>query len=70
MPKAVVRFYCFEPEDIKVNKSVLDDMVLMRNKSLISWRHPLIELNGISICLFNIRSWSIQLEYFLSDKIY
>ena len=42
----------------------------MRNKSLISWQHPVIELNGISLCLFHIRSWNVHLEHFISDKIY
>ena len=60
----------FEPEDIKVNESALDEMVRMRNESLFSWQHPIIELNGISMCLFNIRSWNVHLEHFLSDKIY
>ena len=60
----------FEPENIKVNESALDEMVRMRNESLFSWQHPLIELNGISMCLFNIRSWNVHLEHFLSDKIY
>ena len=59
----------FEPENIKVNESALDEMVRMRNESLFSWQHPLIELNGISMCLFNIRSWNVHLEHFLSDKI-
>ena len=60
----------FEPENIKVNESALDEMVRMRNESLFSWQHPIIELNGISMCLFNIRSWNFHLEHFLSDKIY
>ena len=59
-----------EPEVIKVNESALDEMVRMRNESLFSWQHPLIELNDISMCLFNIRSWNVHLEHFLSDKIY
>ena len=42
----------------------------MRNESLFSWQHPLIKLNGISMCLFNIRSCNVHLEHFLSDKIY
>ena len=42
----------------------------MKNQSLFSWQHLLIELNGISMCLFNIRSWNVHLEHFLSDKIY
>ena len=57
-----------EPEDIKVNESFLDEMVRMRSKSLFTWQHPLIELNGISMYLFNIRSWNGQLEHFISDK--
>ena len=60
----------FEPEDIKVNESALDEMVRMRNESLFSWQHPIIELNGIYMCLFNIRSWSVHLKHFMSDKIY
>ena len=60
----------FEPENSKVNESALDEMVRMRNESLFSWQHPIIELNGISMCLFNIRSWNVHLEHFLSDKIY
>ena len=59
-----------EPEDIKVNESALDEMVQMRNESLFSWQHPIIELNVISICLFSIRSWNIYLEHLLSGKIY
>ena len=30
----------------------------------------LIELNGTSNCLFNIRSWNGHLDSFLSDSIY
>ena len=69
MPKAVLLIN-FEPEDIKVNESALDEMVRVRNKSLFFWQHPLIEFNGISMWLFNIRSWNVYLEHFLSDKIY
>ena len=60
----------FEPEGIKVNESALYEMFRMRNESLFSWQHPLIELNGISMCLFNTRPWNVHLEHFLSDKIY
>ena len=42
----------------------------MRIESLFSWQCSFIELNGISMCLFNIRSWNGYLEHFLSDKIY
>ena len=60
----------FELEDIKVNESALEEMVRMKKESLFSWKHLLIELNGICMCLFNIRSWNGHLEHFLSDKIY
>ena len=42
----------FEPEDIKVNKSALDEMVRMRNESLFSRQHPSIEVNGISVSIY------------------
>ena len=42
----------------------------MMKESLFSWQHPLTELSGISMSLFNIRSWNGHLEHFLSDKIY
>ena len=60
----------FVPEDIKVNELDLDEMVWMRNTSIFSWQHPLIKMNGISMCLFNRRSWNVYLEHFISDKIY
>ena len=60
----------FELEDIKVNESALDEILQMRSESLFSWQHPLIELNGIFMCLFNIRSWNVHLKHFFSDKIY
>ena len=42
----------------------------MRNESLFSYQHPLLELNSISMCLFNIRLLNVYLEHFLNDKIY
>ena len=59
----------FKPEDIKVNESALEEMIQMRKESLLSWQHLLAELNDISMCLFNIRSWNGHLEHFLSNKI-
>ena len=32
----------FEPENIKVNESALEEMIRMRKESLFSWQHPLI----------------------------
>ena len=60
----------FEPEHIKVNRPALEEMERMREESLFLWKHPLIEFNGNSICLFNIRSWDAHLEHFLSEKVY
>ena len=60
----------FGSEDIKVNESALEEMARMRNESLFSWQHPLIKLNGSSMCLFYIRSWKSHLEHFLSEKVY
>ena len=60
----------FQPDDIKVNESALEEVVQMRNESLFSWQKSLIELNGISMYLFKLRSWNSHLEHFLSDKIY
>ena len=45
-------------------------MIQMRNQFFISWQHSVIQLNGISMCVFNIKSWKFHLENFLSDKIY
>ena len=59
----------FEPEDIKVNASALEEIVRMKKESLFSWQQSLIELNGNSMCPFSIRSWNGHLEHFLNDKI-
>ena len=53
-----------------MNESALEEMIRMRKESLYSWQHPLIELNGINMCLFIIRSWNVHLEHFFSGKIY
>ena len=57
----------FELENIKINESTLEEIMRMSKKSLFSWQHPLIELIGISMCLFNIRLRNGHLEHFLSD---
>jgi len=53
-----------------VNLSALEEMNRMRKDALFEWIHPLIEMTGSNICLFNIRSWNAHIEHFLSDKIY
>ena len=40
----------------------------MREDAVLSCEHPINKMNGKSICLFNIRSWNLHLEHFLSDK--
>ena len=45
----------FEPEDTKLDKSALEEMVQLRNESLFSRQYSLIELDGISMCLLNTR---------------
>ena len=60
----------FDPEQIKVNESALEEMVRIRQESVFSWQHPLISFSGTSISLLNIRAWNAQLEHFFSDNIY
>ena len=53
----------FEPADIKVNESALEEMVKMRKESLFSQQQALIELNSISMSLFSVRSWNGHLKH-------
>ena len=53
---------------IKINKAALDEVKRMRKDSILSCEHPIKKLKRKSICLFNIRSWNLHLEHFLSDK--
>ena len=41
----------FEPADIKVNESALEEVVRMRKESLFTWQHLLIEFNGINVSI-------------------
>ena len=41
-----------------------------KERVILFLQHPLIELNCISMCLFNVRSWNGHLGHFLNDKIY
>ena len=40
----------------------------MRKESVLPLDHPVVKDDGKNICLFNIRSWKLHLEYFASDK--
>ena len=42
----------------------------MRNESIFPWEHPLMKMTGSKMCLFNIRSWNMHIEHFLTDKVY
>ena len=53
----------------KANEFVVDEMFQMTSESSFSWEHRLTDLNGISMCLFNIRLWNVDLQHFLCDKI-
>ena len=46
------------------------EMERMRKESRFVWKHPLTEISGYVICLFNIRSWKAHIHHFLSDPIY
>ena len=47
-------------EDVKINSSALEEIFWMRQQSLFSCEHPLIELKGTIICFFNTRSRNKQ----------
>ena len=65
-----IKLLNFEPEYIKVNEAALHEMERMREESVFSWKHPLMEMSGTKMCLFNIRSWNAHIEHFLTDKSY
>ena len=60
----------FEERHISINESAVQEMERMRKECILSWNHPLADLNGTKICLFNIRSWNLHIAHFLSDKVY
>ena len=60
----------FEPADIKVNQSALEEVVRMRKESLFTWQHLLIEFNGINMCLFNRRLWNGHYNIFSLTRIF
>ena len=70
MPKVCdkILFLNFDPKQIKVNESALEEMVRMRQESVFSWQHPLKSFNGTGICLLNKRASNAHLEQFLSDN--
>ena len=60
----------FEAEHIKVNILALHELDRMRVDAVLSWVHPLEEITGKKMVLFNIRSWNAHIEQFMSDSVY
>ena len=48
-----------DPQDIKLSESALEEMVQMSEELLFTWQHPLIELNGVNMCQFKVRMFSV-----------
>ena len=65
-----VQLLNFHRNHIKVNVPALEEMDRMRQESIFSWQHPLIEMSGTKMCLFNIRSWNAHIGHFLTDKVF
>ena len=60
----------FDNEQIKVNESALEEMVQMRQESVLSWQNPLKSFSCTSICYLNKGAWNAHLEHFLSGNIF
>ncbi|XP_066911966.1 uncharacterized protein [Clytia hemisphaerica] len=61
----------FKPDKhIVVNNKALKAMEEMRSNKALLLTHPLERMHGPNLCLFNIRSWNMHIEHFLSQKIY
>ena len=55
---------------IKTNTRALDEMNRMRTECVLSCNHPLTEMPGNKMCLFNIRSWNLHIQHFMSDVFF
>ncbi|XP_066913784.1 uncharacterized protein [Clytia hemisphaerica] len=61
----------FKPDKhIVVNNKALKAMEEMRSNKALLLTHPLERMHGPNLCLFNIRSWNMHIEHFLSQEIY
>ena len=65
-----VKLKNFSENVIKVSDVVKTEMARMRKDCVFSWKHPLLCMTGMKVCLFNIVSWNLHLPHFLSDKYY
>ena len=55
---------------IVVNMKAKEAMDEMRNNRQLEYVHPLKLMSGRNLCLFNIRSWNLHIDHFLSGKLY
>ena len=55
---------------VVVNKKAKIAMQEMRTNKVLPIIHPLEEVEDKALCLFNIRSWNLHIEHFLSDSIH
>ena len=55
---------------VVVNNKAKEAMEKMRAQRLLNCDHPLSKMTGRNVCLFNIRSWNLHIDHFLSNKIY
>ena len=61
----------FKPEKhIVVNHKAKKAMEEMRANKALSIVHPLEEMQDQNLCLFNIRSWNLHIDHFLSEKLH
>ena len=69
-----IKLLNFDENHVKMNRfcneKARQEMERMRSERVFTWNHPLMEMSGNKICLFNIRSWRKHIGHFLSDKVY
>ena len=58
----------FLEKHIRVNENAKIAMTIMRKERQLNFLHPLKKLQEHKICLYNIRSWNLHIEHFLSDR--
>ncbi|XP_066914113.1 ATP-dependent DNA helicase pif1-like [Clytia hemisphaerica] len=67
----MIQLLNFKPEKhIVVNSKAIEAMEEMRTNHVLSIMHPLKEMNSQNLCLFNIRSWNLHINHFLSDSLH
>ena len=55
---------------VVVNSEAKKEMKEMRTNKVLSIPHPLEQMNGKNMCLYNIRSWNLHLNHFLSNDLH